>query len=128
MNVSTISARAADGPLTVEVTDPLFPQNVAGVLWRYTPAKVPDGQVGKFTPQDPSLPIGTVGSNAGRFFMVEGAVLSQNDTPPTPYQVVVTVRQPGKVLSQEVPPDGGSGQVGTQDVPFVYRFQIQEAP
>lgn len=128
MNVSTITARAADGPLTVEVTDPGLPQNVTGVLWRYTPAKEPDGKVGRFTPQHPALPIGTVQSNAGRFFLVEGGVLHQDDNLPTPYQVVVTVRQPGKVLSEEVPTEGGSGQLGAQDVAFVYRFQIQEAP
>ncbi len=128
MNISIITARAADGPLTVEVTDPQFPQNVAGVVWRYTPAKQPDGQAGQFTPLHPAVPIGTVQGNAGRFFLVEGAVLHQDDDPPTPYQVVVTVRQPGKVLSEEVPSAGGGGQVGDKDQPFVYRFQIQEAP
>jgi hypothetical protein len=126
MNITTISVRAADGPLTVEISAPLYPQALAGVLWRYTPAKQPDGKAGQFTPQVSTVPLGPVTSNHGKFFMLEGVVLHQNDNPPTPYQAVITISQLGKVVSQEVPSDGGSGQIGSEDVLFVYRFQIQE--
>lgn len=128
MKITTIQARAADGPLTVALAAPQFPQAAAGVLWRYAPDKQPDGQAGQFTPQFAFVPLGPVGGNDGRIFLLEGAVLHQNDNPPTPYQVVVTVSQPGRLLSEEIPPEGGSGQLGTTDAPFVYRFCIQEVP
>ena len=55
-------------------------------------------------------------------------MLQQRDTPPTPYQVVVTISQGDTTLSREVPPDGGTGYVGTEDVPFAYRFVVREVP
>ena len=123
MNLANIVVKP-DGPLSVELFAPHFPQTPAGVLWRYDSAQQPEGKAGEFSPGVPSVSLGSPASVAGKYFLLEGVVLNQGDNPPTPYQVQVSILQAGVPVHQEVPPDGGSGQIGTADVPFVYRFKI----
>ena len=56
-----------------------------------------------------------------------GTVLAHGDDPPTPYQVIVSILQGEQELSHEVPPDNGSGRLGTQNRVFVYRFVVTAA-
>lgn len=128
MSVAEIVVPTTPGTLSVAVASPGFPHALAGVLWRYKPDRSPDGKAGTFTPQFSSVAIGSLASCAGRFFMIEGAVLEQDDDPPTPYQVVVSISLGDRVIHQEVPGDGGTGSVGNADVPWVYRFHITSAP
>ena len=125
MHIATIQAAAHGGPLSVSIKADKFPQSIAGVVWRYKPDKAPDGKAGSFSTQIPEVPLGGPGAISGKFFLIEGAVLHHNDNPPTPYQVVVSVRQGTTVLHTEVPPDSGSGQISNKNVPFVYRFVVE---
>jgi hypothetical protein len=124
--LTTIRPTAGGGPLAVTVASPRFPQNVSGVLWRFDRAQQPDGQAGSFGPGSQTVSLGTPGEAGGRFFMIEGAVLHQNDNPPTPYEVEVTVSQNGVPLTREVPAEGGSGMIGSENQAFLYRFAVAE--
>jgi hypothetical protein len=48
-----------------------------------------------------------------------------NDAPGSPYEIIVTVSQDSKVLSSEVPSDGGSGQLSTDDIDCFYYLSIK---
>jgi hypothetical protein len=124
MNITTVTARK-NAALRAVLSAPDFPQNAVGVLWRFDKNQQPLGEAGAFTPDTPSVSIGTAEDIAGQFFLLEGAVLHQNDSPPTPYRTLVTILDGDDVISREIPKDGGEGQVGTKDVPFVYRFTVK---
>jgi hypothetical protein len=127
-SIAIVRLPAASGVLSVDISCPQFPQTLAGVLWRYSETKVPEGKAGSFGPRSGSMPIGSPPSNLNKFFLVEGAVLNHNDKTPTPYEVVVSILLDGRAIHAEVPPEGGTGQIGTNDMPFVYRFQLQGGP
>jgi hypothetical protein len=118
-----VGIRKDGGPVTVKLEAREFPQSVVGILWRYAADKTPEGKAGEMTSQIQTVPLGSPASNSGKLYLLEGAVLNQNDNPPTPYQVVVAIRQNDVVVHEEVPEDG-SGQIGKADVPFVYRFTL----
>lgn len=116
---------STDGPISVTVTAPKFPQSIGGVVWRYNADKTFDLKAGLFTTTASEIPLGAPSLVDNKFFLIEGGVLHHNDDPPTPYQVVVSVVQNGKILHQQVPPENGSGKIGNKDVPFLYRFQLK---
>ena len=115
------------GPVSVSITVPNFPQVVGGVVWKYNADKTPDGKAGIFTAKASEVPLGAPSVVANKFFLIEGAVLNHGDNPPTPYQVVVSITQNGKILQTEVPSINGSGKIGSEDEPFLYRFQLRIA-
>ena len=127
-SISVIEVPAGSGPLSVELTSPLFPQSVAGVLWRFDAGKNPEGKAGAFTPKLNTVPIGSPASSRDKFYLLEGAVLHHGDREPTPYQVVISILSTGRAIHSEVPPENGTGQIKDQDVPFIYRFQVKEVP
>ena len=127
MEVSKIPIKRGTMEIVVLLTSALSPQNVVGVLWRYGPTLEPQGKVGEFKPKQSAVKIGSLGAIKNCNFMIEGAVVSQNDDPPTAYQVLVTILQDGVPTHKEVPAEGGAGAVGKEDAPFIYRFQILEA-
>jgi hypothetical protein len=127
VSIVTVPVPSPFGPLDVTIASPSHPQVLTGVLWRYKPDQTPDGVAGTFTPASPTAPIGNPTDNDGKFFMIEGAVLHQNDNPPTAYEVVVTVRHNGVAIHVDVPSDGGTGTIGSADVRFAYTFQIKVA-
>jgi hypothetical protein len=126
--VATIEIPPALGSLSVELSSPLTPQALAGVLWRYSASKAPEGKAGAFTPTLNNVPIGALSSVRDKYFLVEGTVLHHNDPQPVPYQVVVSISRNGTALHSEVPPEGGTGQIKDKNMPFIYRFQIKEVP
>jgi hypothetical protein len=126
--IAKVEISPAPGSLSVELSSPLTPQALVGVLWRYAEDASPEGKAGAFTPTLNSVPIGALSSIRNKFFLVEGAVLNHNDPLPVPFQVVVSVVRDGHALHTEVPPEGGTGQIKDQDMPFVYRLQIKETP
>jgi len=115
------------GALEVLIASPSYPQDLGGVLWRYRPDKSADGRAGSFTPRVPKFSIGSLVTCKGFYFRLEGYVVHHNDSPPTPYQVVVTIAADGRPVHSEVPEQGGTGVVGDQSVAFLYVFQIQPA-
>lgn len=125
MSIVTIPVAGKVGTLDVAIACPSHPQVLTGVLWRYNPDESPDGAAGTFTPKSAIAPIGNPSENDGKFFMIEGAVLHQNDNPPTQYEVVVTVRHNGLAIHADVPSDHGSGTVGAADERFSYTFQVK---
>lgn len=125
MNIATVKTTGSGGPITAKVAVPQFPQSSAGVIWRYNTDQTFDTRVGIFTTEIQEVPLGAPESISGKHFLVEGAVLHHNDNPPSPYQVVVAILQGGKEVHKEVPPEGGTGQIGDKNVPFIYRFVVE---
>jgi hypothetical protein len=122
--IPTITISAMGGNVTATVSCPKFPQSIAGVIWRYNADQSFDQKAGTFKTDAPDIDLGTPATINGKFFLVEGTVLNQNDNPPTPYEVSVTITQDGQQLSSVVPSDGGAGNIGTQDIPFLYKFNL----
>ena len=114
----------------MRVTIPKTPHNLAAVLWRYDANKKPIGDKpnGEFSRKDPEVPIGSATSLHDNYFLIEGAVLHNQDNPPVQYQVEVAILQDKQILHEQAPSQGGSGQIGTVDKSFAYRFHITEAP
>lgn len=130
MNIKSIKVSDKAESVVVQIEANQFPQSIAGIVWRYKSDQQPDGIAGEFSTQITNIPLGTSDEIAEKYFLIEGAVLHQNDNPPTPYQVVVRIKEKEKgeeevIISQEVPQKGGSGRVGTDNVPFIYRFRIE---
>ena len=105
---------------------PQYPQNAAAVLWRYASDDTPEMSVGNVTSRAPVLHLGSPGVNHQKQFLLEGAVLAQGDRTPTPYQILVAILQDDRVVHEEVPQYNGSGQLGKEDVPFLYSFKIEQ--
>lgn len=122
--ITDITMSPAGGPVALRVASDKFPQSVAGVVWRYNANKTKDGKAGLFSTDVPSFTLGVPASILDKYFLVEGAVLHQNDNPPTPYMISISVTQDQVVLFAGPPPSGGSGTVGTADVPFRFAFRL----
>jgi hypothetical protein len=128
MIYSEIEAPIAGGALTLRLADAYHPQSVTGNVWRYVKDGdkwKADGKAGVITPFLPVVPIGAPAAVDGKLFLVVGAVLQHGDDPPTPYQVIASIRQGDTVLHHEVPPEGGSGSLGSENAPFLYRFVVK---
>ena len=125
LNIKVIKIPLADKAVTVKISADRYPQAITGVVWRYLEDKTPDGKAGRFNFEIPEVPLGSPEFVNKKLFLVQGVVLAQNDNPPTPYQVVVTVLQGDKDLSEEVPEDSGEGFIGSEDIPFIYRFSLE---
>jgi hypothetical protein len=127
MKIATVNISTAGGVVSVKVEARQFPQSISGVIWRYKSDKTSDGKAGVFNTQIPEVSLGAPSSIKDKFFLVEGGVLHQNDDIPTPYQVVVTITQGDKVVLEEIPPDGGTGQIENKNIPFWYRFEVKSS-
>lgn len=125
MNTVIINLKSMSGPVVAKVTCPQFPQSFAGIIWRYNADQSPDKRAGSFTTQLSDVPLGTPAAIKDKIFLIEGAVLQQNDNPPTPYQVIVSFMQNGNLIHQEIPESGGTGQLSNKNKAFVYLFHIK---
>ncbi|MEO7041603.1 MAG: hypothetical protein ABI035_05010 [Gemmatimonadaceae bacterium] len=122
-NIVDIAIPPDAGAITFGVACPASPQALSGIVWRYTTTQQPDGKCGEITPATPSVPLGSPGTIAGRYFVLEGAVLKLGSDGPIPYQVIVSLRgSNGTAFHQEVPQDGGVGTVDKESSPFQYSF------
>lgn len=125
MNVVDVSVKAGDGPVSVRVEDADHPQAVAGVVWRFkdenTRESPPAGTFGEGTSD---VPLGDTDEAGGKIFFVDGRVLPFMDAPAGAYQVTVSVLQDGDSVHDAVPPDGGTGTVGSTACPFRYSFRV----
>ena len=124
-DISKIKILLPNEPVKIKISAEEYPQAIVGKVWRYLPDKSPDGAAGKFNMNITEIPLGLPNSVNGKFFLVQGVVLAQNDDPPTQYNVVVAVLQGSQILHQEVPKQGGSGHISNQDVPFIYRLTLE---
>lgn len=124
--ITIIKIPATDKPLTVRISADEYPQAITGVVWRYLADKTADGKAGSFNFEISDVPLGMLEAVNKKLFLVQGVILAHNDNPPTPYQVVVTVLQESQVLNQEIPEDGGEGFLSDKDMPFMYRFSLEE--
>lgn len=123
----TIKIKDNSETVSVTVKADKYPQSIAGILWRYKPDFSADGKAGEFSSQISEIPLGLPGGLFEKFFLVEGGILNFQDNPPTPYQVVVTVRQGLETLLEVVPEHGGAGSIGKTDVPFYFDFQLKKS-
>lgn len=123
METKIINVKTNGGPITVNINADRFPQSVAGNVWRYKADKTKDGKAGIFNSHVHDVQLGGPTDINQKFFLVRVRVIAQNDDPPTPYQVVISVLQNGVVITSEIP-EGGSGRLGKDDIVFDYKFQI----
>lgn len=123
VTVTDVTGLNPNAPVTLKVQASRFPQLISGRVDRYLSNNTHDAQVGTFNTSRPDVPVGTPTQAADRKFLVWGFVLHSNDVPPTPYEVTAELYQNGhRVATLDV--DGGSGSVGTTNVPFLARFRF----
>jgi hypothetical protein len=122
--ITDIKASPAGPPISLRVASDKFPQSIAGIVWRYNADKSRDGKAGIFGTDAPSFTLGVPASVIDRYYLIEGAVLHQNDDPPTPFLVSVSLSQGAEVLFDGCPANGGSGTIGNADVPFRFTFRL----
>lgn len=120
-----VAARRDGGMLLVTVTDPINPQSVSGVIFRFDAPGQPGVGVATFKTKRPTVEIGAASADDGKKFSVEGRVIAFGDSPPSPYEVVVTIEQDGQTLLRAIPSNGGSGTVGDADQPFEFSFRVR---
>jgi hypothetical protein len=115
---------AAGGSVRVSVAAVEFPQAFAALLWEFSPDRKLIGGAREVSSDTPSVSLGSPAVIDGHFYFIEGRVLTSGDDPPTPYVMEVTIAQGGAEVHTEVPSDRGSGQIGKDDAPFTYTFQV----
>lgn len=125
LDIRNIKMPLLSEPVTLKITAEEYPQAIVGKVWRYLSDKSPDGAAGNFKMGISKIPLGMPNSVDRKFFLIQGVVLAQNDTPPTPYSVAVTLLQGNQILHQEIPKEGGSGHISDKDIPFMYRFTLE---
>lgn len=125
--ITDIPVSPTGGPITLRVASDKFPQSVAGIVWRYNADKTKDGKAGLFSTDVPSFTLGVPATALNKYFLIEGAVLHQNDDPPTPFMVSISIAQGETVLFDGPPPSGGTGTIGTADKPFRFTFRLTGA-
>jgi hypothetical protein len=86
------------GTLAIRLSTPRYPHQAVGILWRFSAQDVFEAKVGRLSPSVAILTIGSPAANEGKRFLIEGAVASMNDDPPTPYEVQVAVLQDSKIV------------------------------
>ena len=119
--IDEVKVADGDQALAITVVADTTPQSAPAVLWRYTPQKKPDGRVGDFRTGAPTISIATPSQLRDYYFLVEGAVLSQDDDPPTHYEVRMQMKQGSSLLLDKVI---ASGDIGKEDIPFAARFHL----
>jgi hypothetical protein len=124
MNTVKINLKDNTGLVAAEISCPNFPQSVVGIIWRYNQDQSIDQRVGDFTTHLPKVILGNQANIENKIFLIEGAVLQQNDNPPTPYQVVISIFQNGILIYQETPNAGGSGRLSNRNMAFAYLFTL----
>lgn len=103
------------------------PQLIGGRVWRYTDAKDPDGLVDQFDSlSETTIALGAPDEVIDTRYLIMGWVIHQNDDPPTPYRILVSLTQGDEVLLEPtVPPDQGEGQIGDANVGFAYHLVLR---
>jgi len=127
MQVSTLKATRDGGVITVGISLPTSPHSAAAVIWRFSADGKREAEVGELTSLVPPVPIGDAVTNNSKKFYVRGKVLNENDNPPVPFQLLVTVGQGGKALLIEAPTEKEDSRIGSKDVRFIYRFVVEVA-
>ena len=127
MRVVPVRVAAGARTLAIQLSCPMQPRLLGGGLWRYRPDRSPDGKVATFTPGHPTLGFGSLANATNCFFRIDGCVVHENDRPPVPYEVVVTIVADGQIVYSAVPDAGGRGQVGDKNAAFVFAFQVLES-
>jgi hypothetical protein len=125
MNTKLISINISANNVIAKIKATRFPQSIAGKIWRYNDDKSKDGVAGIFKTDKNVVDLGAPDSIQDKLFLVAGVVNHQNDDPPTPYEVTVTIEQDGKILASEVPENNGFGNIGSKNIVFTYAFQIK---
>jgi hypothetical protein len=121
--------------LTLRIGDAFRPQSVVGTVWKYALDasrtqwnRTTAVKAGTFNTSMPTVPIGSALSADDHLFFIVGTVIAPTkDTPPTPYQVIVSLKQGERELSHEVPQDNGSGSLTGTNKVFVYRLVVVAA-
>jgi hypothetical protein len=103
------------------------PQQFGGRVWRYTDAKDPDGLVDQFDGlSETAMELGGPDAVIDKRYLIMGWVVHQEDDPPTPYRLVVSLNQDGQeLLEPTVPSDQGEGQIGDANVGFTYHLVLR---
>lgn len=112
------------GDVTMYAGIPAQPQALAANLWQYRADKTFERKVGEFEIGTSALDLGAPLELTGRWFLLDGAVLSMGDSLSGNYTVLLQVTQGQVILYQGKPSLGGSGMISDSDVPVSFRFGL----
>jgi len=125
MAITEVSVPSDGGPVALCVAEHGRAHGVVSVVWRFAGVADPEGVVGEFRRGLPQVPLGGPGAVDGKGFLVDGYVVPATGPRASPYQVVVTVLQDGRVVHQAVPLDSGTGTIGPDEIRFRYPFVVK---
>jgi hypothetical protein len=127
LDCATVQIQTNGGPVTLRVADETHPQAVTGVVWRYDASQKPDGWSVGFSSSAPEVNLGAPGDIDGKLYGVIGGVVHPQpaDSPPTRFEVTVTLFQGPQRLLAIVPEDGGKGTLSDKDAPFTFYFGVE---
>jgi hypothetical protein len=112
------------GDISIKVSCPNYPQSISGQTWEYTgPGTSPVNNF-PFSTAHPDNILGKPAATDKHLYLVDGAVLNQNDNPPTQYQVQIEITQDGKQLALVLQPPNAPGQISNADITISCKFQL----
>jgi hypothetical protein len=113
------------GAVTVRVVEDGHPESIVAAIWQFAPTGEREQLAGEIRRTRPQVELGSPAGIDGKAFVVDGFVAPFMSDPPSPYRIVLTVLQDGKVLHEGVPPEHGTGTVGKKAVRFGYSFDVE---
>lgn len=125
MTIPEVPVAVGGGPVALRVAEYGRAHGVVSVVWRFSGLADPEGVVGEISRGLPQVPLGGPGAVDGKGFLVDGYVIPVTGRRASPYQVVVTVLQGGLEVHQAVPPDRGTGTIGSDEIRFRYPFVVK---
>jgi hypothetical protein len=125
MSRPQVSVARNGGSVAVRVVEDGHPESIVAAVWQFAPTGERERLAGEIRRTAPLAELGSPAAIGGKAFVVDGFVVPFMSDPPSPYRVVLTVLQDGKVLHREVPPDHGTGTVGKKAVRFGYSFDVE---
>jgi hypothetical protein len=115
------------GEESLKVWCPDYPQSISGDTEEYVVLSNLPVNAYPFSTANPETVLGKPNKVDQHYYMVNGAVLNQNDDPPTQYQVHIEIWQDGKQIDLVLDPEDGPGQISDTGMPFLHKFQLVSA-
>ncbi len=112
------------GSVSLKVSNPNSPQSISGETDEYAVLSNPPLNTYSFNTAQPQNILGKPDTVDQHYFAVDGAVLNNNDNPPTQYRVQIEIWQDGKQLDIVYKPESGPGQISNTDQYFLHKFQL----
>jgi len=126
-NYQPVTINKSGGNVILTVSCPDYPQSISGTTEEYTVLANLPVNTYSFSTAQPQTTLGMPAAINQHYYAVDGAVLNQNDDPPTQYQVQILITQDGKQLALFKQPANGPGEISNADQYFLCKFQLVAA-